>query len=346
MTIERRASAGKLVAAAALLAAITTSGLLRSFHASTPRFAFLPSPVASLLFALVVLLSLLHLAQRRRRLDLLEGGSATAGLTMAQLVPILLALLGEKWIATEVLVDAYGWIDHEIASPAAADATYRLFTGLGLLTAALCLLPVLRQSRPRLAHYAAGHRLTAALALLAPGVAAAFAAGAGLALAGGGLRVETPDLAPGVLALAAGAQVTRGIAEELLYRGLLQTTLVQLLLRLGLPEGRLPRLLAIVAISGGFMLEHADPAVFPWTGWRQLVFVFAMSSILGTLLEVSRNLYLTMLVHTLLNLLLAGLAPLPAVDGGRAVPPVFLGAVMVSVVFAGIVISNGRRRRA
>jgi hypothetical protein len=53
-----------------LVSAIGTSGLLRSFHASTPRWPGLPDGVSSLLFTAFFLLLLLELANRRRGRDL------------------------------------------------------------------------------------------------------------------------------------------------------------------------------------------------------------------------------------------------------------------------------------
>ena len=338
-----RAPSARAAIALMLVAAIATSGLLRSFHASTPRWPGLPDAVSSLLFTAFFLLLLFDLSNRRRGLDLWSDPPRPDEPTVAQLLPLVVVLLGEKWITSDLLVGAFDWIGPHSADPRLADALFRLWSGLGLLGAALVLLPVLRQVYPRLAIFATRARLAAAfrLAFVAWGVTAAVLLVSGL-LAGG--RFGIPAAAPRVLATAIGAQIVRGVAEELFYRGMLQNALVWILKRLGLDEHRLGRLTAITAISASFTLEHFDPSADLRRNLGALSFVFAMSVMLGLLLEVSRNLYLVMIAHTSLNLVLANLLPTFVDATGRPVlPGAVSGTIFAFVLFAGVVVNHRRR---
>ena len=326
-----------------LVSAIATSGLLRSFHAGTPRWPGLPDAVSSLLFTAFFLLLLLDLASRRRGLDLWSDPSRPEEPTMAQLLPLVVVLLGEKWITSDLLASAYDWIRPHSSDPRLADALFRLWSGFGLLGAALVLLPVLRQIYPRLAVFVTRTRLGAAvrLALVAWGVTTVVVLVSGFLT---GARFGIPAAAPRVLATAIGAQVVRGVAEEFFYRGMLQNALVWVLKRLGLDEHRLGRLTAITAISASFTLEHFDPSADLRRNLGALAFVFAMSVMLGLLLEASRNLYLVMIAHIALNLVLANLLPTFVDATGRPVlPGAVSGAIFTFVLFAGVVASHRRR---
>jgi len=326
-----------------LVAAIATSGLLRSFHAGTPRWPLLPESISSLLFTAFALLLALHLRWRPRGLDLWSDPPRPSEPTLAQLLPIVVVLLGEKWITGDLLRGTYEWIWSSVAEPRLNDPLYRLWSGLGLLGAALVLLPVLRQIYSRLAVFTGAARLATAIRLggIAWAVTTVFVLVSGK-LAGG--RLGLPAAGPLVLAVAVSAQIVRGVAEEFFYRGMLQTALVRILVRAGLPERRLARLTAIGAISASFTLEHVDPALSVQGNLRPLLFVFAMSAALGLLLEVSRNLYLVMLTHTALNLVLGHLLPtFIDVTGRPVLSSTASGAVFVFVVFTGIVISHRRR---
>jgi membrane protease YdiL (CAAX protease family) len=326
-----------------LVSAIATSGLLRSFHGGTPRWPGLPGPVSSLLFTAFFLLLLLDLRNRRRGLDLWRDPSRPDEPTVAQLLPLVVVLLGEKWITSDLLAGAFDWIGPHSGDPRMADALYRLWSGFGLLGAALALLPVLRQVYPRLAVFLTGERFASALRL----ALVAWAVTTALVFASGwfaGAHLGVPAAAPGLLAAAIGAQVVRGIAEELFYRGMLQNALVMILKRLGLEEHRLGRLTAIGAISVSFTLEHVDPAAGLRRNLGALAFVFAMSVLLGLLLEASRNLYLVMVAHIALNLVLANLLPTFVDATGRPVlPGAVSGAIFAFVLFAGVVAGHRRR---
>jgi hypothetical protein len=160
-----------------LVSAIATSGLLRSFHAGTPRWPGLPDAFSSLLCTAFFALLLLDLANRRRGLDLWSDPPRPDEPTMAQLLPLVVVLLGEKWITSDLLAGAFDWIGPHSDDPRLADALFRLWSGFGLLGAALVLLPILRQVYPRLAIFVTRVRLAAAirLALVAWAVTTAVA---------------------------------------------------------------------------------------------------------------------------------------------------------------------------
>ncbi len=325
------------------VAAVVAASVLRAFHDATPRLPGL-GPFGSVLFPAIVLLSVVHLAHRRRGADRLDFPEPARGLALAGIVPLLIVLLAEKWVTTDLLVGAYDWIGAFIANPFLADATYRLWTALGLLGISLALLPLLRQVGPRLALYTTRARARVAARDVA---AAALVTAALLALlrygAGAGWSFRWGPL----LAAAAAAQLARGVAEEFFYRGLLQTTLVRLLIQARLPDGRLPRLLGTATVSLGFALEHVDARLQPGAIAGLIVYVFVMSMLLGTLLEVSRNLYVTMAAHAAHNLVVVGAVPLPCgAEGQLLILPNVVGLVFFTALFSAVVIAHYRRNPA
>ncbi len=281
----------------------------------------------------------MHLVQRRQGRDLLPEWPERGGLRPALCLPLLVVLLGEKWLAVDLLGEAYNWIDFRFEDPAVADAAYRLWTAFALLGAALALLWVLRQTWHRIGSATTGDRfLRAALdgSLAIAGAAVVIVA---LGFAGGG-RFGVPGATAGT-GLAIAAQLVRPAAEELFFRGLIQRTLVRLLAEAGLGEGRLPRLLAIVSISVGFSLEHIDPSLPLEQNLRALFFVFVVSSALGALLEASTNLYLVMLAHAAFNLGTAGLIPLPVdAEGAALLPPALFGGLVMIGLFVAVTLRH------
>jgi membrane protease YdiL (CAAX protease family) len=315
-------------------AVTVASGVLRTFHHSTPRLPWPPGPFSSLLFAAVALLVALHIVQRGAGRDLLQRRRGLRGLTVAQVVPLLLVALGEKWISGELLHGLFDDIDARIADADLADAVYRLTTGLGLLAAALVLAPAVRQARPRRRRYLNAPRAREAAALAGAAVILTGAAAVFLKLVTRGSWSVALPPAP-VAAIA--AQVVRGSAEELFFRGLLQTTLIWLLVQAGLPDRRPPRILAVLVVSAAFSLEHIDPTAPRAVAAGGLAYVFLMSVVLGILLEVSRNLYLPMAAHTTVNLLLVGAAPLPVSSAGvLLLTPFGAGLVFMVLLFAAL----------
>lgn len=337
-------AAGRAVLAAALAAALATSGLLRSFHAATPRVPWLPHPVDSLLFLAAALLAGLHLVQRRTGRDLWPESPSARGPGLAQAIPLLLVILGEKWLSNDVLGGAFGWIDRLADQPALADALFRLWTGLGLAGAGFLFLLVLRQIWPYLGRTVTLPRAWSAGAIVLAGGVLSGSLLLGLKAAVEGSRWVAALPLGAVWATAAGAQIVRGAAEELFYRGLLQTALLRLLVRSGVPEGRVVRLAAVLAVSCAFTLEHLDPRE-PWSrAWPALLFVLGMSAVFGLLFEVSRNLYLAMGAHTGVNLIVAFLVPLPANGSGQLLlRPGVISVIFLLVLFAGVVAAHRRR---
>jgi membrane protease YdiL (CAAX protease family) len=318
------------------LAAVPVVALLRSFHPAMPRVPGLPAPFDSPLFWLTALLVGVHLVDRRRDQDLFTGGR-DRGLTLAMVVPVLIAVVAEKWFAVDVLANAYGWIDRFVADLWAADALYRMWSGLALLAISLLLLVPLRQVRGRIARTLEPRRAGTA-AWIVPGAAlltALLVAVLPALLTGAPLRL--PPLGWSLLGLVALAQIVRGAAEELFFRGLLQTDLIRVMVQAGLPEHRLARLGGIGVVSVGFTLEHLGGGPVDSGMLRALVWTFAMSVLLGLLLEVSRNLYLVMASHTVVNLIIAGLLPVPVgptgapLFGARTPALIFLVTVFLAV---------------
>lgn len=319
--------------------AVVAAGTLRSLHDATPHLEVL-GPFGSPLFLATAGLLALHLTHRRRGLDRVAVDGSGTGLSLAHVVPLLVAVFGEKWISIDVLDGAYDWIWQRVPDPAVADALYRAWTGLALLGTALALLPILRQVRPRIARYLAVARARRALLL---GGVGAVATGGMLALLTG-VAGAGWVYAPAALGLPAAAQIVRGTVEELFYRGLLQTALVRLLAQAGLPDRRTPRLAGIAVVSVAFALEHFNPALPLGLAVRRVMFVVAMSVALGTLLEVSRNLYLAMAAHVALNLLVIGAIPLPAAaDGLPLLPPDVAGLFFIVTLFFGVVFAHRQR---
>jgi membrane protease YdiL (CAAX protease family) len=147
--------------------------------------------------------------------------------------------------------------------------------------------------------------------------------------------------APRIAAAAGAAQVLRGAAEELFFRGLLQTTLVWLLVQAGLPDRRLVRGCAIVVVSLGFTLEHVDIQAPAVVALGASIYIFLMSTILGTLLEASRNLYLPILGHTAINLPLVHAVPLPVnATGAPLLTPSGIGLFFLVLLFTGLAVEH------
>src|SRR5262245_36320727 len=82
-----------------LVSVILTAALLRHFHESTPQSAFLPWPIRSLLFFLLLILFLLFLKGWGYRQEVPYAGPNLREVNLLSLFPLLIALLGEKWFA-------------------------------------------------------------------------------------------------------------------------------------------------------------------------------------------------------------------------------------------------------
>lgn len=334
---------------AALLAAVGTvvmaGGLLRTFHGALPVPVPGLGPFGGVLGWAFAAALAAHAAGRRLDADRLHRNlpapaTRPAGaLTASQALPLVVVVLGEKWLTTSVIgprlvrgTDAHG------------DALYRLQSGAALLLAALVLLPVLRQSAARIASYVGPARLRRAglnVLLACAVIGATLALTALLPREGWPVPGGHPPL------LGAAAQAVIGVSEEFWFRGLLQTSFVWLLIEAGLPDTRWPRLLGIAVVSVGFTLEHLDLSTPAGTELRQLLFVFTMSCAFGVLLEVSRNLYLPAAGHVAMNLLLVGALPVPrTADGTAFVAPATAGALFVLLLLVGVMVAHQRHRAA
>jgi membrane protease YdiL (CAAX protease family) len=307
-------------------------------HEHTPHLWAGPS--GSLLGVGPLALLVLHLAWRRRGDDHFPAPEERRGLTVGMLLPLIVVLLGEKWVSNELLDDAYAWIPVAAPGPFAADAIYRLWTGLALLGVGLIAIWIMRQIGHRLRTMLMGSRLVTAAGLLAAAAALPGLLALAIHLVVPGSELATAAPLSGTLLLAGGAQVVRATAEELYFRGLLQTGTARLLAQTPLGDGRAPRLAAIGLVSLAFTFEHLGGGD---AELRQLAFVFGVSCALGALLAASRNLYLVAGAHALINLIVAQLLPLPVdADGEPLLPANVLAVLMLIVAFAGVAILHRR----
>ena len=328
--------------AALAAAACLFSGPIGWLPFAAPAFAAI-RPFGPL-FVLTVLLGALLARQRRAGRDV--PASPDAPPEWAEATPIVLAVVGEKWIAVELLGRLAARTARD-SGPAFADPVYRLATGGALLLAALLALPLPRGARPEIR---AG--LSPAAALRALTIAGAAAAVVALALVAVSLVVRAPwtiFLTPS-FRVAAAAQIVRGFAEELFYRAALQSALAVLFARLPWFRGeRLPRRaavgLAILVVSCGFALQHLDVRRAPAAAAGALLFVLLTSILLGMLYAAARNLYLAAAAHTALNLLLLRALPLPVnAMGEPLLAPARVGLLFVFLLFVGAAVDHRRRR--
>jgi len=323
--------------------ALFTSGLLRSFHASTPRLPLLPPPCDSLLFAATVLAGLATIRARRDGKDLFPPLSGRRHLTIDQVLPLVFVLFLEKWITGPVLEPILDRLVAPLPDPRLADAAWRGLGALGLLAAAFAGAYVLRGAWPRIRSVMQPRRIPVAAVLLATG-----AGGAAVVVAGAGLlaraRIGWLPRPAGLLAAVIASQVVRAVAEETWYRGVIQVTVVRLLQGAGFREGRGVRVAGILLVAGAFTLEHVDPSRPLPAQAGELVFVLSMGVLFGTLLEASRNLWLVGGVHALVNLVVALAFPLPITPEGIPVlAPGVLATLLVVLVFVGVVVDHRRR---
>lgn len=324
--------------AVGLAVASVTTGLLRSFHDRLPRVDSLPWGAASPLLWIVVALVAWHLVQRAQKRDLYPPRQ-TGGVGVAHVVPLLAVLVAEKWTSGEALEGVYRLVDRWQTSAARQDALVRLIGGAALLLLALALVTLLRPTLRRLRRSLTRARLIEAFWLTVPAlVVAASPLLLVELLTDAPLGVSVPRNA---LGLTIAAQITRGVGEELFFRGVLQITVVGLLLLAGMPEGRLPRIIGIVIVSLGFAVEHLDPSADLRQGASALLFVFLISCMLGALLESSRNLYLAMIAHAGVNLCVAELVPMPRdVEGAVLLPGSVVALLLLIALFTAVTLRH------
>ena len=326
------------------LAAIPLFGVLRTFHQQTPRIPGLGPFWGSLLLWAALGLLALHLVQRRRGEDIMPDIERGPGLSVGMIVPLLVVVVIEKWVSADVLPVMFGLLPSWGPTPKLADAAYRLAGGLALGLVALAVYRVPRQVARKLEQRTLLSRVPSAVGLVLASAVATGLLFAGLPSLLGGLQLAVAGPDTRTWSLMAAAQVVRGASEELFFRGLLQTTLLRLLWQAGLPEGRLARVIAIGTVSLGFTIEHIDPAQPLARQASLLLWVLAMSCVFGVLLESSRNLFLAMGAHAMVNLLVGGLLPVPVTaEGTLAVPAGVPATIFVMLLFVGIVVMHRRR---
>jgi membrane protease YdiL (CAAX protease family) len=209
---------------------------------------------------------------------------------------------------------------------------------------ALALHRVLRQSARKIERLVVPRRVTETIIVFVPAAVGAALLVVALPVWIGGVRTGVRDVPLDTLALIGIAQVVRATAEEIFFRGLLQTALMRLLWQAGVPQGRVAAGIAVVVVSTGFALEHVDPGLALGEQLGSLVWVFSMSVLLGVLLEASRNLYLVIAAHALVNLVLAGVVPMPLSPEGRLlIDPEAPALLALVFMFVGLVVSHRRR---
>jgi membrane protease YdiL (CAAX protease family) len=317
------------------LIAITLLGssLIRQLHEYIPEWGPLPWPVRSPLYVALVLLFLILLATpvpgaARRRV------AAGRRVFLFALAPLLVALVYEK-VLSITLYEAL--LDHAMRFSLVRnhlDAWIHIVIGLGMMTAVLLLLPLM--GGVRLRDYVSLPRLGSGLLLQIMALVAAYAILATLAPSLGGGTIRPVLLFPA--GAAAGTlligHVTRAMAEEFYYRGLLQKELGFLGPGLGISDGRNAQAVAVALVALGFGMEHFRFGAPLAESYRGFAYAVAIGCLFGYLLIWTGNVLLCGLVHATNNLATAGLLPrLEAQDGSVLVPPDTLLYVYLILVF-------------
>lgn len=289
-----------------LVSAILTAALLRQFNEKTPESAFLPWPVRSLLFFLLVILFLVFLRGWGSRQEFPYAGRRLEAFNLLAMVPLLIALTGEKWFSITFyrpILEAAAMAGIE---EAVLGALQEVLAGLGILLVVLALLPLFPRLRPLLREYLSARSLLLGLAGTLTALAGVYViVGAGLLLLGG----ENVHLYPRWFGSWAGirfsGQALIALGEEFYYRGLLQTELIFLLPALGLRRPVMATTTGIGLIALQFALEHVAPG--DRTGEISIViYSMTVALLLGAMLVSLRSLYFCALTHFFLNLFVLG----------------------------------------
>jgi hypothetical protein len=280
-----------------------TSGILRQFHEEIPTSPYVSPAAGSLLLGAVLVLLLV--AAREHRL----GASPGAGIRMGSITPLLLMLLGEKWISLTLYHPALYLLGGGEGPPWLADAHYRAFSGAGLLAAVLLLArlstpaarQVWRRARPGLWIWAAAGTAVSVVSTYA-------ILGALGVVSGGGPRLVWPK-ADALWTWTIVGQGLRAFAEEAYFRGLLLFELLRLAPRLGLRSIVARRWTALVLTSVLFGMEHLGVGPPVGVVLRELVFTIALGLLLGIVVVVGSNLHYAAGLHAWINWLLLGAVP-------------------------------------
>jgi hypothetical protein len=308
-----------------LLLTFFTAGLLRQFHAETPRAPNVHPVVGSLLFAAIFLLLLVAAREWRR------GAVPGSGVRLGSVIPIMLMLLIEKWASLALYNPIFNWLNPATLDPVLEDARFRTFAGVALLS--ICLLiagfsiPTARKTwrrvRPKRWPFAA-----LATTIVVVGTYALLSLIAWLL--GGELHLSWPPLDRALLWIV-GGQAILVLSEEVYYRGLLLGEMERLAPRLGVRNATGRRWFALLPTSLLFGIEHLSLQA----GWeligRQLVFAVALGMLFGLLVIVSANLHVVAGIHLWINCLLLGAAPhFVDLDGRPALPSgTYIGLTLI-----------------
>src|SRR5262249_3802674 len=136
MAVSRR------LAWAILLAAILTAGLLRQFHSAIPTSPFLPAPIGSLLFFLIVILFLVFAKGWGRRQEIPYAGEGLSQVNFLAMLPLLIALMLEKWVSITIYGPLWGAINGPRLRADLYNVLYLLESAVGLLVVSVALLPL------------------------------------------------------------------------------------------------------------------------------------------------------------------------------------------------------------
>ena len=289
-----------------LLGTILMAGILRQFH-EMPVSPFLPWPVRSLLFFLVLILFLVFLRGWRGRQEIPYAGQNLRRVNFLAFLPLLIALTLEKWISITFYEPVFDAINGDALEPVKANALYVIESALGLFVVSLALLPLFRRLRPMLGHYLAPRGIILALGMTLAAMAVLFGSlFAFFSLApDSGVHLRWRGCGPAATVILL-SQVLIAFSEEFYYRGLLQSETAFLLPSLGVTHGRSRRLGAVLLISLAFALEHRDFRGTPSDEARKFLFTLSCSAFLGILVMLLDNLWLSTGCHFILNCFMLG----------------------------------------
>jgi membrane protease YdiL (CAAX protease family) len=293
-----------------VLGTILTAGILRQFHERIPSSPYLPWPVRSLLFFLVLIFFLAFLRGWKGRQEVPYAGPGLRRVNFLAFLPLLIALTLEKWVSITFYSPVFSWLNGSGGSTERQHALYVIEAGAGLLLVTVFLLPLFRRIWRLLGRYLSLPNLLMAIGGIALTVVLLFAGLAVLLKLSGfpEVRLRWAGLGPIMLPILAG-QALIAFSEEIYYRGILQTELGFLLPSLGVTRTRSRTLAAVGLTSVAFSLEHL---VFVGTitdDLRRCLFIFGCSIILGALLVLVRNLWYNAGCHFVLNLFVLGTDP-------------------------------------
>lgn len=293
-----------------LLGTILTAGILRQFHERIPSSPFLPWPIRSLLFFLLVILFLVLLRGWGQRQEIPYAGPELTRVNFLAFLPLLIALTLEKWVSITFYAPLFYWLNGSEVSLETFNALYVVEASLGLMVVTLVLAPMFRRLLPMARRYLAPSGLPLAGAGILLALVCLFAGLALLIRLVGfeGARLRWTGFGP-VTALILAGQALIALAEELYYRGLLQTELAFLLPSLGVSRERFRQLSAVVLVSIAFALEHLVFAGSLSEDLRRLAFTFGCSLFLGSLLVLTSNLWFNAGCHCVLNMFVLGTDP-------------------------------------